>query len=179
MKARSMKRRSFLFKSSLAAAVVATSAVGWRRWQLAPAPMSALIDELDALRTRELRGTGAWSPYRVFTHLSQSVDYSLRGYPSMKPGWFTHSVGPAAFFAFETAGAMHHGLDEPIPGAPAIAADGDAPKALSDLIASLERFIAHQGALHPHFAYGALSKAEFAHAHVLHVRDHLGEIALA
>lgn len=178
MKSRSMKRRSFLFKSSLATVAIASAAVGWRRWQLPEAPSSALIDELDALRTRELRGTGAWSPYRVFTHLAQSIDFSMAGYPSMKPDWFTHSVGPVAFFAFETAGAMHHGLAEPIPGAAPIAADGDSPQALSDLIASLERFMAHRGRLHPHFAYGALDHRQYAHAHVLHVRDHLREITL-
>lgn len=111
----------------------------------------------------------------MFTHLKQSVDYSMQGYPSLKPAWFQHTVAATAFFAFETAGAMHHGLAEPIPGAPPIAADGDSPQALSELINSLERFVAHKGALHPHFAYGALDKTQFAHAHVLHVRDHLRE----
>ena len=56
-----------------------------------------------------------------------------------------------------------------------IAADGDSPQALSDLIASLERFAAHKGRLHPHFAYGALDHPQYAHAHVLHVRNHLSE----
>lgn len=173
---KSMKRRHFLLKATLASAAVASVAIGWKRWQLQPAPMRALIDELDALRTRELRTLGAWSSYRVFTHLKQSVDGSMHGYPSMKPAWFQHTLGATAFFAFETAGVMHHGLAEPIPGAPAIAADGNSAQALADLIDSLERFVAFNGRLHPHFAYGALDKAQFAHAHVLHVRDHLREI---
>lgn len=174
-----MKRRSFLLKTTLATAAVATAAIGWRRWQLPDAPIGALIDELDALRTRELRTTGAWSSYKVFTHLAQSIDYSLHGYPSLKPAWFRSSLGSAAFFAFETAGTMKHSLDEPIPGAAEIPAKGDSADALQRLIVSLERFVAHRGALHPHFAYGALSKGEFAHAHVLHVRDHLREFVLA
>ena len=178
MKRKSAQRRWFL-KASLTGAAVAATAVGWRRWHLADAPVAALIDELDALRTRELRSDGAWSPYRVFTHLTQSVDYSMHGYPSLKPAWFRHSAGAAAFFAFETAGAMHHSLSEPIPGAPEIAADGDSAQALANLVTSLERFVAHQGPLHPHFAYGALDKAQFAHAHVMHVRDHLAELAFA
>lgn len=176
MKKAQLKRRRFLLKSGLVVAATASAAIGWKRWQLQPAPMRALIDELDALRTRALRTLGAWSSYRVFTHLKQSVDYSMQGYPSLKPAWFQKTLGATAFFAFETAGAMHHGLAEAIPGAPAIAADGDGAQALSDLIDSLERFVAFTGPLHPHFAYGALDKAQFTHAHVLHVRDHLREI---
>ncbi len=56
---KSMKRRQFLLKATLASASVASVAIGWKRWQLQPAPMRSLIDELDALRTRELRTLGA------------------------------------------------------------------------------------------------------------------------
>jgi hypothetical protein len=173
-----MNRRKFLVRAVVAAVAVSAVAVGWRRGQLPQHSLTVLIGRLQTLRAQPLHATGAWSPYRVFTHLEQSIVYSMDGYPQMKPAWFQASVGSAAFFAFETAGAMRHGLDEPIPGAPDIAVDGDAVSAIDALVHALQRFDAHTGVLRPHFAYGALSKGQYAAAHSMHVQNHLGEIVL-
>jgi hypothetical protein len=43
---------------------------------------------------------------------------------------------------------------------------------------AITRFNAHNGALKPHFAYGLLSKPEFALAHSLHIANHREEILL-
>ena len=67
---------------------------------------------------------------------------------------------------------MRHSLTEPIPGAPVIPDNGDVEAALNLLLQALNTFSAHEGKLAPHFAYGELSKAEYAQAHVMHVRDH-------
>jgi hypothetical protein len=171
-----MNRRRFLARSALAAIAVSGVAVGWRRMHLPQHSLVALVDHLQALGDLPLRSSGVWSPYHVFTHLAQSVAYSIDGYPRMKPAWFQRSLGSAAFFAFETAGAMRHRLDEPIPGAPDIADEGDAGSAIATLIQTLQRFDAHSGALQPHFAYGALDKGQYLAAHAMHVRNHLGEI---
>jgi hypothetical protein len=173
-----MNRRRFLAGSAVATIAISAVAVGWRRVQLPQHSLTVLIDRLQTLRAQPLRATGAWSPYRVFTHLEQSVAYSIDGYPQMKPAWFQASVGSAAFFAFETAGAMWHGLGEPIPGAPDIAADGETGLSIDALIHTLQRFDAHAGLLRPHFAYGALSKGQYAAAHSMHVHNHLSEIVL-
>lgn len=173
-----MNRRKFLARSALAVIAVSAAAIAWRRVQLPQHSLAALIDQLQMLRTQPLRSSGAWSPYRMFTHLAQSVAYSMDGYPRMRPEWFRASVGSAAFFAFETAGAMRHGLDEPIPGAPDIAVEGDPASAIDGLVHALQRFDAHAGLLRPHFAYGALDKGRYAAAHSMHVQDHLREIVL-
>jgi Protein of unknown function (DUF1569) len=171
-----MNRRRFLARSALAAIAVSGVAVGWRRMHLPQHSLVALVDHLQALRSQPLLSSGVWSPYHVFTHLAQSVAFSIDGYPQMKPEWFQHSLGAAAFFAFETAGTMRHGLDQPIPGAPDIALDGDAGSAIDDLIQTLQLFDAHTGAVKPHFAYGALDKGQYLAAHAMHVRNHLSEI---
>lgn len=171
-----MNRRRFLARSVLAAIAVSGVAAGWRRMHLPQHSLAALVDHLQILRALPLRSSGVWSPYHVFMHLAQSVACSIDGYPQMKPAWFQHSLGSAAFFAFETAGAMRHGLDEPIPGAPDIAIDGDAGSAIDALVQSLQRFDAHTGALQPHFAYGVLDKGQYVAAHAMHVRNHLDEI---
>ena len=85
-------------------------------------------------------------------------------------------MGAAAFAVFQWRGKMRHGLDEPIPGAPALTLQGDWKPAASRLRGALARFEAHTGPLKPHFAYGALSHAEFAQAHVFHIANHQDEI---
>jgi len=115
----------------------------------------------------------------VFNHCAQSIDYSIDGYPELKPAWFRHSLGPAAFAVFSARGAMRHPLDEAIPGAAALIEPADQALALQRLQVAFERFAEHQGALQPHFAYGALDHGEYAEAHVLHLYNHLSLIRIA
>lgn len=138
--------------------------------------IGAAMAGLAALQGRPLRATGAWSPGKVFAHLEQSVRCSMQGYPDMKPAWFRHTLGPAALFVFEARGAMSHPLDEPIPGAPALAEDLDGQVALGSLVDALATFAVFEGPLAPHFAYGELDHSRYARAHVLHIRQHLTEI---
>lgn len=167
-----MNRRRFLMASGLVAATAVTG-ITWRRATM-PAPAVAdIMAELQAMRTRTISTLSGWSAYTVFSHLAQSIELSMTGYPSLKSPVFRHTAGPTAFFAFTTAGAMRHPLTEPIPGAPAIAESGDVQVALERLLAALATFAAHEGELAPHFAYGQLSKDEYAQAHTMHIRDHL------
>ncbi len=173
-----MKRRAFLLGAASVAALGA-GAVWLRRSTMTPLSLSALVEDLNGLRGKPVTSTGAWSPFRVFAHLAQSIDYSLSGYPHMKSPAFRRTAGRAVFFAFSTAGAMRHDLAAPIPGAPELPADGPTDTGIDTLLASLERFEAHDGPLEPHFAYGDLSRDDYRDAHILHVRNHLQEIAVA
>lgn len=173
-----MKRRRFLLVSGALVAGFATGAVVYRRTTLSAPSLAALVADLEALRGRTLLSTGAWSPFQVFTHLAQSIDYSMTGFPRMKSPVFRHTAGRLAWFAFSTAGAMTHDLAAPIPGAPAIPRDGPTAEAIGRVLAALDRFERYRGMLHPHFAYGELSRDNYLAAHVLHIRNHLHEIAV-
>jgi hypothetical protein len=167
-----MNRRQFL----IAGAAVAATAVGGIATARALRPgadLPALAAELETLRGRALATSAGWSPFKVFSHLAQSIELSLAGYPQMKSAFFRHTAGAAAFSVFAASGAMRHPLTEAIPGAPALAEEGDTDAALERLLAALQAFGAHEGALAPHFAYGALDKADYARAHAMHIRDHL------
>lgn len=118
------------------------------------------------------KSTGAWSVAVVLHHAAQSIEYSLQGFPELKGTWFRATVGAAAFAVFDARGAMRHGLDEPIPGAPAIAPDVPLPAAIERLDAAFAAFEKHSGALAPHFAYGALDKAQYTRAHLMHLANH-------
>lgn len=170
-----MNRRQFLLAST---SVIAAGAAGVAIVRASrPAPdLNALTAELAALDPAHIRFLGRWSAFTVFSHLAQSIEYSITGYPEMKPAAFRHTVGPLAFAAFETAGAMRHNLAEPIPGAPALPADGNVAEALARLTHALTTFQQWQGPLQPHFAYGTLSHAEYSAAHLMHIRNHLQEL---
>lgn len=139
--------------------------------------LPAALATLQALKDKPPRATGAWDLPKVLIHAAQSVEYSLTGFPQPKAAWFRHTVGPAAFAVFSARGRMSHSLTEPIPGAPDIAAGQALDAAVDRLTAALRAFDAHGGALAPHFAYGALDKTDYAHAHLMHLANHWQEMA--
>jgi hypothetical protein len=130
------------------------------------------------LAEHPLRTTGAWSLAQVLNHAAQSVEYSLDGFPEAKPALFQATVGHLAFALFDVRGAMHHALDQPIPGAPVLAVDAPLPAAVQRLL-TFDRFEQHSGALQAHFAYGTLDKAAYARAHLMHLANHWAEFTPA
>ena len=44
--------------------------------------------------------------------------------------------------------------------------------AVDRAVQALQAFVAHQGPLAPHFAYGALVKPAYTRAHLMHLSDH-------
>lgn len=123
-----------------------------------------------------LHSTGAWSLAQVLAHAAQSIEYSIVGYPALKPTWFRASVGSAAWAWFDARAQMSHPLDQPIPGAPDLSPALPLDEARLRLIRAIDQFEQHTGALQPHFAYGDLDKASYARAHLLHICNHWSEI---
>ncbi len=131
---------------------------------------------VEAVAAGGWRSTGAFNLAQTLHHAAQSVEFSRLGFPQLKPAAFRHTVGRAAFVWFDSRGAMSHGLDEPIPGAPALAA-GDALQAAGErLLKALRDFENHSGALAPHFAYGVLDKLQYTRAHLMHLANHWTEV---
>lgn len=146
--------------------------------RVAPLTVAAALAQLDQLQQGPVQKAGSWNLFQVYTHLAQSVEYSMTGYPEAKSWLFQNTVGSLAFVVFAGKGSMNHALDEAIPGAPALAMEGDPEQGLQRLRQSLLAFQDFDGPLQPHFAYGALSKAEYEQAHVMHLNNHLEEFQL-
>jgi hypothetical protein len=170
---RSMKRRAFLVLPLIPAG------------DLVMAELSSLqgLDEslrwLDRLQHSASATTlGAWPIGAVLEHLAQSVEMSMDGFPRQNSRLFQKTVGSAAFAFFQWRGKMSHDLAEPIPGAPALSATQWQLAALR-LREAIARFNGYNGMLKPHFAYGPLSKAEYAQAHAMHIANHRAEIRVA
>lgn len=119
---------------------------------------------------------GRWNLSQLLQHAAQSVEYSIDGYPERMSGLFRATVGAAAFFVFDARGTMAHRLDEPIPGAPPLLAEAPLAASIRRAVDALRRFEAHSGALAPHFAYGALDKAQYTRAHLMHLANHWSEV---
>ncbi|MDE2049049.1 MAG: DUF1569 domain-containing protein [Betaproteobacteria bacterium] len=170
-----MKRRDFL--GIAAGAWVATAA-------RANAPAVQSLDE--ALRwvgqveqSAAAHTRAGWPLAAVIEHLAQSIEFSLSGFPQARSALFQHTLGAGAFAVFKWRGRMHHDLTQPIPGAPALTLPGDLARSTQRLRAAITRFDAHSGPLMPHFAYGPLSKGDYAIAHTLHIANHQDDIVLS
>lgn len=149
----------------------------WRATAPAPQTMTFnyVLTQLDQLHDQTLTSTGTWSAAQIFEHCRQSIEYSLIGFPELKPAWFQKTVGPAAFHVFKLGRRMHHPLDEEIPGAPALV-QGDSQNALAELVQTLLRFQNQTHSLSPHFAFGDLNTEDYLAAHLMHIRQHLTQI---
>ena len=168
-----MQRRALL----LAASPFVLTACAVSEVQTFPTVASAL-KAIEGLASG-WRATGTWTLAQMLEHAAQSVEFSMHGFPEMKSGLFRATVGKAAFAVFDTRGQMSHGLAEAIPGAPPIAAGAALEAAIQRALKSLRDFEAHSGALAPHFAYGALDKAHFTRAHLMHLANHWAEVVRA
>jgi hypothetical protein len=136
--------------------------------------LTAAVAQLERLAGNgQPTSDGGWTWAQTLTHCAQSIEYSMHGFPRSKGWLFQRTVGAAAFGAFRRRGHMSHGLAEPIPGAPAIAADADPVQALARLHRAIADFHGWTGALQPHFAYGPLDRAQYELAHAMHLANHL------
>lgn len=176
-----MQRRRRIALIGLATVAVGAPALYWASRPAAlqsPAfdSTEGALRTLAALKTQPVRMGGAWDLAHVLHHAAQSVEYSLQGFPELKPGWFRATVGPVAATVFSARGRMNHSLTEPIPGAPDIAQGQPLGPAVDRAIAALQAFERHTGALHPHFAYGELSKEDYRRAHLMHFANHWQDV---
>src|SRR4051812_9298396 len=81
--------------------------------------------------------TGTWTPFQIVAHCTQSLHYTIDGFPTMKPALVRATVGWLVKTVFILRGRMSHGLVTPIAGAPTIPADGDVRAAATDALAAI------------------------------------------
>lgn len=150
---------------------------------MADSPKVQSLDDvlrwLDRLEhATQVQSSNAWAMSAVLEHMAQSVDMSMDGFPQPMSALFQSTLGAAAFTLFRLRGRMAHSLIAPIPGAPALPQVAQWQPGVARLRAAVQRFQRHTGALKPHFAYGALSHADFALAHALHIANHQDDITV-
>ncbi|MCZ8154780.1 MAG: DUF1569 domain-containing protein [Leptospira sp.] len=121
-----------------------------------------------------IRFDGGWSAGKVFAHCAQSIEYSLHGFPSMKPTLFRMTIGKVVFLIFSLKNKMNHGLETPIPGCEPLLDPIDLKYGLDRLLKAIDSFLnLEEKNLLPHFAYGMLSKKKYDLAHTWHIKNHM------
>jgi hypothetical protein len=119
---------------------------------------------------------GPWTLPQVLTHCAQSIELSLSGFPRLRSALFHATAGRLAARTFVRRGYLHHDLQAPIPGAPALPPDLTRDAAVARLQSAVGQFRAHRGPLAPHFAYGSVSRADYEKLHAMHAADHLAAV---
>jgi 23S rRNA pseudouridine1911/1915/1917 synthase len=99
----------------------------------------------------------------------------MTGYPTQQSALFQRLAGRPAFQLFAWRGQMRHDLTAPIPGSPALAAGTPLAAASVRLLTACGQFLQWRGPLQPHFAYGALTHAEYEQAHAMHLANQFFE----
>jgi len=175
-----MKRRRLMELGFGLTAVAGAGIYGWLSFNSPQVGHFKSLDEvvefiesvpLDA----EITSSGTWTANQVFTHLSQSILYSMHGYPEHKSDLFQSTLGKLAFQLFTVKGASTHNLAEPIPGAKPLSQEGNPHQALRLLSGTIKE-LKGRDSFQPHFAYGDLSKSQYEIAHLMHINEHFSEI---
>jgi Protein of unknown function (DUF1569) len=162
------ERRALLVAGS-AASLGLAGCSGGSAMKLETIPQA--LQFIDKLRTQKASVPGEWSIAQVLEHCAQSIDFSIKGFPQAKSRLFQSTAGAVAFAVFKARDQMSHSLVEPIPGAAPLV-ESDVAQGADRLVASFAAFEAHKGDFKPHFAYGALSRAEYVQAHLMHLANH-------
>ncbi len=133
--------------------------------------LEALRSAGGALKAR----SGGWTVSQVLGHCAESIECSMRGFPTEKPRVVQWTVGAVALRVFLARGSMSHDRNAPLPGG-ADPVDVALPAALDRVIAAIDELAGFQGTPARHVLFGAVSKNDYERYHAIHLADHLTEI---
>ncbi len=175
-----MERRGFVKLALTSSVVISGGAIGW---SLLRSPRSnafqsieQIISFLDALpQATNIESSGNWTPNQIFSHLNQSIEFSLNGFPEYKSELFQSTIGKLVLHVFNVKGAMTHNLSGAFPGADELRKESDLQSDIVRFSKNLRLFLEAQQ-LAPHFIFGELTKEQYARAHVMHINDHFSEL---
>ncbi len=117
--------------------------------------------------------TSPWTTSQHLVHCAQSIEYTISGYPQMKPAVVRATIGKLVKRRFLARGEMSHDTAAPVAGAPALDATVPVASAKVRLRVAIAAFHAHGGPFAPHLVYGRCSRDEYERLQCMHVADHL------
>jgi hypothetical protein len=129
-----------------------------------------------SLNEKEVLDLKEWSAYHIFVHCSKTIEYSMTGYPKMKPVIIRGTVGKLAINKFLKQGYMNHNLKADVPGSPVINDKGSFHEGRDILLQSIEKFMKFEGELKPHLLFGKLDRNIYDMYFAMHIADHLSEL---
>lgn len=127
---------------------------------------------------KDVNSTTEWSPYQIFVHCAKTIDYSMNGYPLLKPVIIRNTIGKIAIGKFLRQGYMKHNLLADVPGSPSIENNGSTSEGIKILLDSIARFQANGKELKMHLLFGQLSKKQYDYYFAMHIADHLSSLSI-
>jgi hypothetical protein len=93
--------------------------------------------------TNEIKMTN-WTLYEILSYCAQTIEYSMTGYPAMKPKFLRMTIGRLVINKFLRQGYIRHNLSSYVPGGEAITSEGSTEEGLQRLIQAIDRFEAYK-----------------------------------
>lgn len=134
------------------------------------------LAELDKLAQSQNVKIVNWSVYRILQHCAQTIEYSMTGYPQQKPKLLQWTIGKLAISKFLRQGYMKHNLAAPVPGSPALIAEGTPAEGLELVRNAIVKFKQFDAPFQPHLLFGNLTKSQYDQYFAMHIADHLSEL---
>lgn len=125
---------------------------------------------------KDIKSTTEWSPYQTFVHCAKTIDYSMNGYPLLKPVIIRNTIGKIAIGKFLRQGYMKHNLLADVPGSPSIENSKSTQEGIKILLDSIARFQSNRKELKIHLLFGQLSKKQYDYYFAMHIADHLSSL---
>ncbi|MGN7762970.1 DUF1569 domain-containing protein [Paenibacillus sp. 22594] len=123
--------------------------------------------------------TKQWPLYEILAHCAQTIEYSMTGYPQLKPRIVRKTIGRIVIRKFLKQGHMKHDLTAHVPGAAKLEKQGTVKEGIGLLLRAIDAFQAYEGKLAPHLIFGDLSKEEYDRYFTMHITDHFSEVQFA
>lgn len=130
------------------------------------------------LSNKDIKSTTEWSTYQTFVHCAKTIDYSMDGYPLLKPTIIRNTIGKIAIGKFFRQGYMKHNLLADVPGSSNIENGGSTQEGIQILLNSIERFKSNEKELKMHLLFGQLSKKQYDYYFAMHIADHLSSLSI-
>lgn len=114
-----------------------------------------------------------WSGYKTLVHCAKTIQYSMTGYPVLKPYFIRITIGKIVIHKFLKQGYMKHSLSADVMGSPPVEDNGTTESGKIILLEAIDKFLAYQETLHPHLLFGKINKKQYDNYFALHIGDHL------
>ncbi len=129
------------------------------------------MPEVDRLLGGEYALVGNWSLGQICNHLTDSITFSVEGYPALAPWILRRTIGPVIFRRILRKGTFPSGLTlpkkyQPKPGL-------DARAEAEALRAALQYYAGYTGPVKEHPLAGRITRSQWDQFHNIHCAHHL------
>ena len=131
-----------------------------------------IMPEVDCLLRNGHTTLGQWSLGQIFNHLTDSMTFSVQGFPRLAPWIIRKTIGPIMLSRILKKGVFPSGLMLPKKFAPKPGAE---PRAEAEALrAAINYYASYTGKMSAHPLSDKFTRAQWDRLHAIHCAHHLG-----